>query len=75
MGMNEFSRKVLNLQNEGYEFLEGKAGYKRETRMIKWRQDAPIASVCVITLWDDDCVTESCEPVSQYAFHAGFVQR
>lgn len=75
MGMNDFSAKVLSLQNQGFDFVDGKKGYKRETRMWRRREDSPRWDVCVVTLWDDDTVTDSCNIISDYSVHAGFVQR
>lgn len=75
MGMNDFSARVLSLQRDGYDFMDGKAGYKRETRMIRPRVEGGKYDVCVVTLWDDDSVTHACHGLPARAIHAGFVQR
>lgn len=73
--MNEFSARVLALQKDGFDFMEGKSGYKRETRMVKQSEASSHYDVCVVTLWDDDTVTDHCQKISRRAVHAGFVQR
>lgn len=75
MGHNEYNNDTLRLQKEGFDFLDGKTGYKSEIRMIRWLRKGEFAEVCVITLWDDDTVTKACNEISRQAYHAGFVQR
>lgn len=75
MGINEYNIQVLKLQKDGFDFMDGKAGYKSETRMWKDDHMGPWREVCIITLWDDDTTTTACHRIDERSIHAGFVQR
>lgn len=73
MGHNDYAVRTKKLLDEGFDFVSNPPRFKNQTKMWKKALESDHAYVCVVTLWDDDSVTETCNKISMQALHAGFV--